>query len=455
MESVSYIDHGINLVLSLVVGLAFGIERQHSTRDKANRSYGLRDFMIIAMLGYLASLVHSTSTVSNAWLLTFALVIVYSMISFVLENTARLPEQRPGGLTSTMTSTMAMPFTFLTASLPNFGIQPWILATVMFLVLLIMNLKAWINTFGSTIEHREISDFAVLIAVAISITPLIPAQAVIPIPLLTWVDGVRQIHYNNLSLAMLWKVVYMVSLMSFIAHFVTKYVRGRKALVLATYFAGLVSALATNVLLHDKAKMDPKAVDYLSARERYVGYCSSNCGAFTRNMIVFRLVIGPELFSQYFFIMFTCLLAFAGLGVYAFKGLPPITGADDQEVRITKRPVPLGFVMKFAGLFACLILVIGAVNFYLGAGATVFATFVASNGNSGAALGALGTSMLQDPSLNGWIAGLSIVAALSGSITSQFVIIAGRIGMGQSIQYLLTILAQWAVGLTCVWIAFA
>lgn len=450
MNSISFALAGQNMALALATGLAVGIERQHSNRDKANRLYGLRDYMLIAVLSFLSSLFHEE--VPMVWLLTFVAVVIYSIMVFIFEHLPANEENRSGGLTSIM----VMPFTFLTASLPNFGVPFWILATIMFVVLLFLNLKTQFHTFGASITQREISDFAILIGIAISITPLIPADAQIPIPLVHWVDGVRKMHYNHISIAMLWKVVTMVSLMSFTAHFITKYIRGRNALVLATFFGGLVSSLATIMLLLEDKPAGPdgeKTSSQLTTREMFLGFVAANTGSILKDVVVFRLVIGDEMFAPFIFPMTSCLVLFGAISAYVFTSQQAEAGGA-QEIVITNRPLPLKFIFKFTTMFAGLILAMGMITFYLGTGATVIASFFSGMASSAAALGAVGTSMLQGSDLSGWVAGLSVIAALMGSLSAKYLVILKKLGFQGSKIFLLPLVSLLALGLVTTWMTF-
>ncbi|MBF0272923.1 MAG: DUF4010 domain-containing protein [Magnetococcales bacterium] len=422
------------------------MERQISNLNKDKR-FGLRDYVLVAVLAFISSLFYEATPL--AWIVAFFAVVLYSLIPFIFENIGATAG------THGMTSMLAMPVTFAIASLPNLNAQFWIIATIIFVVLLILNLKEKFHTFGYSITHREISDFAILIGLAITITPFIPTDARIPIPIVSLINDSYKVHYNYINVNMLWKVVIMVSLMSFVAHFITKYIKGRNALVLATFFGGLVSSLATIVLLlRDRQEgAEGSEAPPLTSQEIFLGFVAANTGSIVKDVVVLRMVVGEVLFSQFVLPVVSALVMFFSISAYSFSSQSMSSG-ESQEIKITDRPLPLNFVFKFSSIFAILIIIMNMVTYYLGNGATVVASFMSGIISSAAAIGSVGTSMLQEGGISGWVAGLSILAALLGSICAKYVVIAKKLGLKNSLHFMLPILALTVVGLSTTWIAF-
>ena len=281
----------MNLFTSLAVGLAIGTER--ATNSNAPKKVGMRDFALISLLAFITSLFRDEAPV--AWLLAFATVSGFSLAIFVVENTR--VDTKPVGTTTLL----ALPLTFAVASLPNFNISFWMVATIVFLLLLLLSLKAHVHSFINTLERREISDFAILIGIAVSITPLIPPGAKLPVPLLDFSGEAMQVTYRYIGVEALWKVVVMVSLMSFMAHFITKYAKGKNALILATFMGGLVSSLATILMLLNNNKTQPQQDTNdggsLTRKEIFLGFVAANTGSILKDIIIFRTFVGEEKFA--------------------------------------------------------------------------------------------------------------------------------------------------------------
>ncbi len=453
MLETSFSQVGVNFALSMLTGLVIGAERAINNRTDGKKT-GIRDFTLVAILAFISSLFYKETPM--AWIVSFVSVILFALAAFVLESMRHMP--KPTG----MTTLLSLPVTFLVASLPNFNTHFWIIATIVFVLLLILDLKEHFQLFVDGLDRREMVDFAVLIGIAISITPLIPAGSKLPVPLVDLVDGAVKMSYRYIGLESLWKVVIMVSLMSFVAHFITKYIRGKNALLLATFFGGLVSSLATIMMLlrndsaGEKAKIGEgegsavisKAGGGLSNREIFLGYVAANTGSIVKDAVILRTVVGEEMFAKFLFPMISALVLFAAISAYAFS-----SQGEMGEVKITKRPLPLNFIFKFSMMLAVLLIIMQMVTYYMGSGAIVIASFLSGCASSAAAITAIGSAMTQHGGIGGWVAGLSVIAALLGSISAKYLVIAKRMGVRQSLPFMLPITTLALVMLVTMWIS--
>ena len=432
--------------IALCVGLSVGIERSINNRDQVKKT-SVRDFSLVAVLAFVSSLFYNE--IPLAWTLSFVTVLLFALTSFIIENWRS--QTGPVG----MTTLIALPITFLVASLTNFGVQLWTIATIMFAVLMLLELKEHMHRFVSTLERREIMDFAVLIGIAISITPLIPPGSKLPIPLMDFSGETTKIVYQYVGIEGLWKVVIMVSLMSFVAHFITKYTKGKNALILATFFGGLVSSLATILMLlrNDKANTglaDGETSDSaLTSKEIFLGFVAANTGSIVKDVAVLRMVVGEEKFSLFIFPMVASLVLFFSITAYAFS-----LQGEPRSIRITSRPLPLGFIFKFSGIVTVLIVIMAMVKHYLGNGAVVPTSFLSGMVSSAAAITSIGSSMQQEGGISGWVASLSVVAALLGSIGAKYFVVLKRLGLKDSLPFLLPILSLASIALLAVWLTF-
>ncbi len=445
MLSYSSFELFLHFLLAIGVGLTIGVERTVNLKDDWKMA-GMRDFIMVAGLSFVSSLFFDQTPL--AWILAFATVILFTLSIFIIRNVKATDK------TLGMTTLLAMPFTFLVASLPNFGAPLWIVATVVFAILLILGLKVRFYQFARTIEKHEIIDFAILIGIAISITPLIPPDAKLPIPLINYIAGEFSVTYHYVMLAALWKVVVMVSLMSFVAHFVTKYTSGKNGLAIASFLGGLVSSLATiMMLLRHENEAPPGGVAVatrtLSRRELFLGYVAANTGAVVRVIIVLRVALGEQLFAQFTFPLASAAVLFGCLTLYAFSSIE----GDIKPVRMSRRPLPLTFIFKFSGILAALIIVMTMVTHYLGQEAFILASFLSGMISSAAAAVSVASNMMQEGGAGPWTAGLAIIGALLGSTFAKFIAIARRLKFHDSIPFLLPIIALAVIGFTTLWIS--
>ncbi len=430
MEHSDTLHVGVRFIIAVCIGLVIGVERSIAKRGEPHRM-GTRDFILISIFAFMASLLNDHPAV---WALSFGVVLLYSVIITVFENIKTI---------SGLTSVLAVPITFLLAAMVNFGVNLWFVATLLFVVVLVLGMKEQFHTFVENFQLFEVVDLAILIAITVTITPLIPANMFLPVPLLDHTGGTWHFVYHHISVATFWKVVIMVSIMSFGAHFITKYIRGKNALLLATYFGGLVSSIATIILLLSK---DPEGgKEELAPREVFLGYVSTNTGSITKDMAVFSMVIGTEMFQKYLFPMASCLVLFVVFTMYAFAH-----AQAGENIKITKRPLPLSFVFKFSFVFACIMVLMAMVTHYLGSSATILAAYLSAIISSAASLAAVGNSLVNGD-ISVQVAGWAAVAAMLGSITPKYFVIAKLLGFQKSLRFAMPVAVLACVGSLTMW----
>lgn len=440
----------INFVTAIAVGVSFGVERAVNIKE-TRRMAGLRDFVLIAILSFVASLYYKL--VPLAWLFAFAATIGFAISSFVLRSVLS-DQDKPVGLTTLL----SLPITFLIASLPNFGAPFWIVATIVFVALLVLGLKVKIYEVAGTIEKSEVIDFAVLLAIAVSVTPLIPPMARLPIPLVDFSGEEAQIVYRYIALPALWKVVVMVSLMTFIAHFVTKYITGKNALAIAAFLGGLVSSLATMIMLlhsHEhRAQDDGSGLTTnmkLNRDQLFLGFIAANTGSILKSIVILRITVGYEIFSQFLLSLVSGLLLFCTIGVYTYMSHTK----DAKPIRISHRALPLRFIFQFSTILALLIVVMTVVTYYMGSAALVPVSFLSSLVNSTATITSIGATILQNSDVNIWTVGLAIIASLMASAIAKYIVIVRQTGFRDSVVFILPILSLGIVTMATLWISLA
>jgi uncharacterized membrane protein (DUF4010 family) len=425
---------GANLAVSCFIGLAIGLERSISSKLRV-RTLGIRDFLLVSIMAFIASYMNSIN--SLAWPIAFIGVICYSLIRTYFSSLQK------GGVSTAIT----LPIAFLIAGLPNFGVDRWLVATLLFTIISVLVLKDQIHSFGDNFKKTELIDLALLIAITITITPLIPEKASLPIPLLQYKEGSWALTFEHIKLMMFWKVIIMVSLMSFGSHFITKYIKGKNALLLATYFGGLVSSLATIMLLLSKSgKVEKKPI---SKKNLFLGYVSANTGSITKDMVVFFVVVGAARFEQYLFPLTSILLLFVVITMYSFARTEP-----QDQIKIADRPLPLSFVLKFSAVFAGVMIFMTMVTYYLGSDAMIIASFLSGMISSAASLAAIGNSLINHD-ITTQIAGYSAIAASLGSISAKYLVISKSVGLLKSRRFVTPIVVLALIGFTTMWLSLA
>lgn len=420
---------GWQLLMALSTGLLIGTERQ-SNRAAGQKHLGIRDFTLIALLAFIASYLQAYN--SYIWPVAFSGVMVLGVVVFVFESLGALHQEGPTSRAG-ITTILSFPIVFLIASLSVFHVEFWLMATIVFILLIILELKDQWHQFASTIEKHELLDFSILIAIALVITPLIPSDAAIKVPLYSFAQ--HMFSFQSVNVATFWKVLLMVSFMSFIAHFITKYIRGRNALLLATFFGGLVSSLAT-IILFLRGSIGKKD----GQENLYLAYLAASTGSLFKDILILFAIVPQAFFQKMLFPIASIFLVMVVLTLVNFS-----KSTQTEEVRFTDRPLPFKFITKFSMVFSVVMILMVFVRFYLGHTWLIIATFLSSLISSAAALASIGEAFKYNE-INDVVMGIGILLALLGSIMAKYGVILYRLGMQQSWKFLLPILAMVGIG---------
>ncbi len=422
---------GWHLLLALLTGVIIGAERQISN-PTAHGSLGIRDFSLIALLAFLSSYFQQYNP--YIWPIAFSGTMILGLVIFIFESIQKKTEE--GHSRAGVTTILSFPTVFLIASLGVFNVGFWLIATLIFALLIILEFKEKWHQFTATIEKHELVDFSILIAIALIITPLIPEGAALKIPLYSFAE--HTFAFQSLSVVTFWKVILMMSFMSFISHFITKYIKGRNALLLATFFGGLVSSLAT-VILFLKGETHTEDTDKPNER-LYLAYLSSSTGSLLKDIVILFAIVPLAFFQKMLFPMVSVFLVMVALTLFTFSRATQMEG-----VKFTNRPLPLHFITKFSVIFSLVMILMVLVRFYLGSGWLVPASFLSGLISSASALASLGEAFKYHE-VSDLVMGFGILAALIASIAAKFFVVFQHLGFRQSGRFFLPVLYMVCVG---------
>lgn len=431
---------GLQLLLAVVTGIVVGAERQISNQD-GRKSIGIRDFSLVALLAFVSSYMYPVNP--SVWPLAFAGVMLLGIIVFIFESIGRKEEVGPE-TRSGITTVLALPVVFLVASLAVFNSSFWLVATVLFVLLIILELKDKWHHFVSTIEKSELFDFSMLIAIALIITPLIPAGAILKIPLYSF--SAHMMVFQSIDLATFWKVIMMVSFMSFVSHFITKYVHGRNALLFATFFGGLVSSLATIILFLRGSSADGEAPP--PRKNLYLAYLAASTGSLFKDLLILFAIVPFAFFQKILFPIASVFLLMVVLTLVTFS-----RAVDEEEVKFTDRPLPLNFITKFSAIFSGVMIVMVFVRFYMGSAWLVLVSFLSGFVSSAATLASLGDAF-REHEVTEVALGIGILFALLGSILAKYGVILSHLGFQASRRFFLPIFYMIVLGSLAFYVSF-
>lgn len=416
---------GIQLLLAVSTGIIVGAERQ-SNNVSGQKTVGIRDFALISLLAFISSYLYESN--HYIWPIAFVGVMILGIAVFTFESLGKRDE--PGVSRAGTTTVLTMPIAFLLSSLVVFNINMWLIATMLFLLLIILELKDKWNNFASSLEHHELFDFSILIAIALIITPLIPHDAMLKIPLYAFAE--HAFVFKTIGIATFWKVIMMVSFMSFVSHFITKYVRGRNALLLATFFGGLVSSLATIILFLKGSSANGN--EGVPKKNLYLAYLAASTGSLTKDLIILFAIVPLAFFQKMLLPIAGVFLVMAVLTLLSFS-----RATEEEEIKFTNRPLPFKFITKFSGIFSIVMIIMVFVRFYLGSSWLVLASFLSGLISSAAALASIGEAFRANE-ISEMVMGIGILVALLGSITAKYSVILSHLGFRQARPFFMPIL---------------
>jgi len=337
-------EHTLNLlfkiVISLILGLIIGLEREHRAKEEAFA--GIRTFPLIAILGCLSAFIYDNYWNSIMWL-TFGAVIVFSIVNFYLEY------QKDKGITTEI----AVILTFVVGFLIYFNyIYIGVFLTIAITVLLA--LKNYLETFAKKLSQEDIFAILKFILITIVVYPLLPDKNFGPL--------------NALNLKDIWKVIIIVSSLDFIGYIILKW-KGSKALWINGIVGGLVSSTAVTYNLAKKAKAYP-VLTSSAAFGISLAWTVMNFRvlflAFIVNKNMAIALLEPMLLSSFFFLIF----------IYVkYKNEFFSNEKSNTDIKINN-PFELLSAFQFGFIYALVVVMIKLLNFYIGEKGVYLASFI-------------------------------------------------------------------------------
>jgi len=218
--------------VALLIGFLIGAEREAS-RAEAERQPGVRDFILIALVGSVCGLLQ------HPWLTVMALAAIAGLLAvFHLQS----PER--SGITTEMAAVATFCLGFL-ASAPGVSFGPTLAIGLTVAITMLLEAKRALHRFvRETITEQEFTDTLRFLAIIFIIYPLLPAGALGP-------EGIfapRQV----------WLFVILVSSVSYVGYFLEKFLGVRAGVRLAGLLGGLASSTAATASLARSCADEPE-----------------------------------------------------------------------------------------------------------------------------------------------------------------------------------------------------
>ncbi|WP_081955722.1 MgtC/SapB family protein [Methanococcoides methylutens] len=363
-------------ILSLLIGILIGIEREHRRKDQEVFA-GVRTFAIVCLSGMLASYV---SEVMHIAILQITTALVAASC-FVLVYRIYTASGKLG-----MTSSIALFSTYLLGVLVATGRYLFAIIIAVLITLLLIEKKP-LHSFAQHLSDEEILNAVQFLVVAFILYPLMPEEPVM---------GVLNLKSSIL-------IVVLVMFIGFVSYISLKRFGTRGGITYSGLFGGFISSEATTAALANMSKSRSSLMDAL-----YIGILMSNISMIISNTLI-ALIVDPSASTMLMMLPPQLAMLIVTIGIVIIRRKENDIMTEPLEIG---SPFALKPAFKFGAIFTVLLVITSISSEFLGT-AGVYAS----------ALGGLVSSSAVTAS----VAALAFSGNVSYSVAAQTAVIAGII----------------------------
>lgn len=323
----------VPILITLVFSFLIGLERQEHSGGKYYGFGGVRTFPLIGLCGYMMA----TLTEGHPLLIGVGV--------FVLGGLLWLSYQKKLELSSTagMTSEISGLFTFLLGAL-IFHQALWEATTLAVIVLLLLELKSFLEALAKKIPPEEVFTFTRFLLISAVILPIVPN---------------RDFTALNINPFHTWLIVVAISSLSYIAYALGHLLGAGRSIALAAVLGGIYSSTSTTVVLAKRSK------------EAKSGHLFSGAIVIASGFMYFRLVALLSIFNWSLgrqlvwpFLALGFLFSIVG-GLWMAYGKQKGNRPHSIQLKGTN-PLELQAALVFAALFTVMGILTALILQYLG-----------------------------------------------------------------------------------------
>jgi uncharacterized membrane protein (DUF4010 family) len=328
--------------ISLLIGALIGLERERSLEDSHKLFAGIRTFPLIGLTGFLAGLLGHTVTPLMLVAITvcyFALVIVAYMFS------------AKAGYHGA-TSELAAVTIYLLGILVYWEYFAISIAISVALTLL-LSMKAPLRHFIDKVQEEDIYatlKFAIITAI---ILPVLPNQTMGP--------------FDVLNPRQIWYMVVLIAGIGFAGYVLVKVLGSEKGLWLTGFLGGLVSSTAVTLSFSQKSKNTPEL------SRAFASAIILACSIMPPRILIEIAVVNSSLLQ--FIWPYILILAATGIGASLLLMLGWKKHTHGSVA--LSNPFELMSAVKFGLIFAVILFVSKAAQFYMGSSGVLLAAALA------------------------------------------------------------------------------
>jgi uncharacterized membrane protein (DUF4010 family) len=318
--------------IALFIGVLIGLEREFARQKEEVRAFaGIRTFPLIALLGCSAALI---SDLTEAWAFAVVALLVGSLIAVAYAFDAR--EGRVG-----VTSEVAALVVFVCGALCYWNYLE-LAAAIAVVTFGFLTLKPQLHRVAQRISSEDLYATLKFAVISLIILPVLPNQTYGPPP------------FDAFNPYKTWLMVVFISGISFLGYVLIKVVGGRRGIGLTGLLGGLVSSTAVTLSFSERSQDHPDL-----ARPFALAITLAWTVMFGR-VLVEVAVLNQSLLQA----LWLPMAAAMGAGL-VFCGLYYFSQRTDQgsDVKLAN-PFELGPAIKFGILYAVILVVAKAAQFY-------------------------------------------------------------------------------------------
>lgn len=346
----SEVDLALAFATALFLGALIGIDRERKQRVEGEASIGgLRTFILIALVGAMAAWL--AQTLESPWLfgligLGVAAVIVAGYVMQVVQT-----RTSPG-----LTTEVAALATYLLGGVALFG-RPDVAVAIAIAITAALAWKHPLHGFVGRIETHELYAALQLLIATFIVLPILPNRTLDP--------------WGALNPREIWVLVILISALSLSGYIASRWLGPRRGILLTALFGGLVSSTAVTLALARRSREE--------SAESHGALATGLVLAWTvmfARVVVETAIVHPPLVSRVGFEMGAMGLVAGGCAWWSYRAREHGAPAGESLVPLAN-PFRLAAAIRFAALFAAVLLAVALLREYLPAGGLYLAAAVA------------------------------------------------------------------------------
>ncbi|MBT3240016.1 MAG: MgtC/SapB family protein [Chloroflexi bacterium] len=329
-------DLFIRLGVSMAIGFLIGLQREHAYGGEGrNIIAGERTFSLIALGGFLATML--ADQMGSPWILVSVMIVIGMLIT--AGHFAKVSQSERSGITTEIAiviATMIGALSYL--NYLTLAAAIGIATTVM------LSLKIQTDRFVEAITNADIAAALQLAVISVIVLPILPNQSFLPPP------------FDILNPFSIWLMVVFISAISFLGYVLIKAVGSSRGIGLTGLLGGIVSSTAVTMSFAGRSNQNPqqsKRIGQAVMLAWMVMFARVLVEVGVLNLELLKLVWLP-------------ILVIAGVGVLYSAYLYFSDRTEDFADVKFGNPFSLSTALKFGLVYAIVLLISNAAQFYWG-----------------------------------------------------------------------------------------